>query len=97
MQPLPAFEQRFKDRDDVLLAAMGVALGLMAGVLTWVMATGRDRALGLARRMTQALRSTRDDLESTLNAIPDLLFEVDLEGRIHHYRSARSTLLSDAS
>jgi hypothetical protein len=33
--------------------------------------------------MTQALRSTRDDLESTLNAIPDLLFEVDLEGRIH--------------
>ena len=94
MQPLPTFEQRFKDRDDVLLAAMGVALGLMAGVLTWVMATGRDRALGLARRMTQALRSTRDDLESTLNAIPDLLFEVDLEGRIHHYRSARSTLLA---
>ena len=42
-----------------LLAAMGVALGLMAGVLTWVMATGRDRALGLAHRMTQALRSTQ--------------------------------------
>ena len=31
MQPLPAFEQRFKDRDDVLLAAMGVALGLDKG------------------------------------------------------------------
>ena len=44
----------------------------MAGLLTWVMATGRERAMGLARRMTRALRSTRDDLESTLNAIPDL-------------------------
>ena len=44
--------------------------------------------------MTAELRATRDDLESTLNAIPDLLFELGLDGRIHHYRSARSDLLA---
>jgi diguanylate cyclase (GGDEF)-like protein len=94
MQPLPPFEQRFDDSDNDLFAAMGAALSLLVGGLVWVLATGRERAMGLAHRMLQALRSTRDDLESTLNAIPDLLFEVDLDGRIHHYRSARSVLLA---
>ena len=94
MQPLPAFERRFDDTDNGLFAAMGAALSLLVGGLIWVMATGRERAVGLAHRMTQALRSTRDDLESTLNAIPDLLFEVGLDGRIYHYRSARSELLA---
>lgn len=61
--------------------------------MTWVLATGRERAVALAHDMTQALRGTRDDLESTLNAIPDLLFELDPEGRILHFRSARSGLL----
>ncbi|HEY9207559.1 MAG TPA: EAL domain-containing protein [Acidovorax sp.] len=93
MQPLPAFEQRFEDPDNGLFAAMGAALSLLVGGLIWVTATGRERAMGLARRMTQALRSTRDDLESILNAIPDLLFEVGLDGQIHHYRAARSAQL----
>ncbi|MBP3981434.1 EAL domain-containing protein [Acidovorax sp. JG5] len=94
MQPLPAFTRRFDDTDNGLFAAMGAALSLLVGGLIWVMATGRERAVGLAHRMTQALRSTRDDLESTLNAIPDLLFEVGLDGRIHHCRAARSVLLA---
>src|SRR5690606_34104227 len=55
--------------------------------------TGRERAMGLAHRMTSELRATRDDLESTLNAIPDLLFELGRDGRIYHYRSARSDML----
>lgn len=94
MQPLPAFEQRFEDQNYDLFGWMGAALSLMVGWLVWTTATGRERALGLAHRMTQALRSTRDDLESTLNAIPDLLFEMGLDGRIYHYRSARSSLLA---
>jgi len=39
------------------------------------------------------VRRTRDKLEATLDALPDLLFEVDLEGRIHDYRSPRDELL----
>ena len=39
------------------------------------------------------VRRTRDKLEATLDALPDILFEVDLEGRIHDYRSSRDELL----
>lgn len=93
MQPLPAFENRFDEGGQHLIAVLGVALSLLVGGMTWVLATGRERAVALAHDMTQALRGTRDDLESTLNAIPDLLFELDPEGRILHFRSARSGLL----
>lgn len=93
MQPLPEFESRFDDGGQHLNAFLGVALSLLVGGLTWILATGRERAQALALDMTRALRSTRDDLESTLNAIPDLLFELDSDGRIQHFRSARSGML----
>ncbi len=93
MHALPRFEQRFENNNQQLNAVLGVVLSLMAGGLIWFFSTARARAMALAHRMTQALRSTRDDLESTLNAIPDLLFELDQDGRIHHFRSARSGLL----
>ena len=93
MHALPRFEQRFENNNQTLNAMLGVALSLMVGGLIWFFSTARIRAMALAHRMTQALRSTRDDLESTLNAIPDLLFELDQDGRIHYFRSARSGLL----
>ncbi|MBT9511188.1 MAG: EAL domain-containing protein [Acidovorax sp.] len=94
MVPLPAFVQRFQDGGHHTVALMGGALSLVLAWFTWLLATGRERAVALARGMTAELRATRDDLESTLNAIPDLLFELGLDGRIHHYRSARSDLLA---
>ncbi len=94
MSPLPAFEQRYQDDGHHVVAVAGGALSLLLAWFTWVLATGRERAVALAHGMTAALRATRDDLESTLNAIPDLLFELDLDGRVHHYRSARSELLA---
>ena len=93
MSPLPAFAQRFQDDGHHVIALVGAVLSLMLGWITWMLATGRERAEALAHHMTAALRSTRDDLESTLNAIPDLLFELGPDGRIHHSRSARSDLL----
>ncbi|BEP91835.1 hypothetical protein GmRootA79_02190 [Acidovorax sp. A79] len=94
MSPLPAFELRHEDNSHLPVAVMGTALSLLLAWFTWLLATGRERAVALALDMTAALRATRDDLESTLNAIPDLLFELGLDGRIHHYRSARSELLA---
>lgn len=75
------------------IAAMGVVGSLMLGWLAWLLMTGRERALVLARNMTRELRHTRDDLASTLNAVPDLLFELDLQGCIHHFRFARADQL----
>jgi diguanylate cyclase (GGDEF)-like protein/PAS domain S-box-containing protein len=94
MQPTPSFSLRHREESHYMIAAVGVTLGLLLSWLTWLLATGRERAVALAHGMTAELRATRDDLESTLNAIPDLLFELGLDGRIHHYRSARSDLLA---
>jgi diguanylate cyclase (GGDEF)-like protein/PAS domain S-box-containing protein len=94
MQPAPSFSLRHREDSHYMIAAVGVTLGLLLSWLTWLLATGRERAVALAHGMTAELRATRDDLESTLNAIPDLLFELGLDGRIHHYRSARSDLLA---
>ncbi|MDO9236133.1 MAG: PAS domain S-box protein [Aquabacterium sp.] len=48
-----------------------------------------------ARRLAEeALRVAKDHLQTTLDAIPDLLFEVDTEGRVLSYRAHRSDLLA---
>ena len=41
-----------------------------------------------------SLRAAKDHLQTTLNAIPDLLFEVDASGRVLSYRAHRSDLLA---
>lgn len=43
---------------------------------------------------TAEIRDTQNKLQATLAAIPDLLFEVDLEGRYHDYHSPRTELLA---
>ncbi len=46
------------------------------------------------RRQSEArLRAAQDELEAVLAAVPDLLFEVGLDGRIHRFHSPRSDLL----
>ena len=46
------------------------------------------------RRKDRELRALKDDLEATLSALPDLLFDIDLEGRIHAYHAAREDELA---
>lgn len=92
LYPLPVFDQRFADSSHHLVALLGVAVSLLAGWLMGQQITARRRAMALAHEMTGELRRTRDDLEGTLNAVPDQLLELDESGRIHHYRSARSEL-----
>ncbi len=94
MAPLPGFSKRFQDDGHHPVALLGSVLSLILAWFTWLLATGRERAVVLARDMTAELRATRDDLESTLSAIPDLLFELGLDGCIYHYRSARSEELA---
>ena len=69
--------------------------------ISMVSATGLDRKhlvtlVDVTEAKAQALAVTRlkDDLEATLNAMPDLLFELDLEGRYHAYHSPRTDLLA---
>ena len=46
-----------------------------------------------SKRAQAELARSQSDLSSTLNAIPDLLFELDLEGRYYSVRSPRTDLL----
>ena len=45
-------------------------------------------------QVEQELFATKRRLEATLDAIPDLLFEVGLDGRIHNYHTCRTDLLA---
>jgi diguanylate cyclase (GGDEF)-like protein/PAS domain S-box-containing protein len=48
----------------------------------------------LMSRASKDLISTKNQLEATLNALPDLLFEVDIDGRYLDYHSPRTDLLA---
>ena len=92
LNSLPAFDRRFDRGNHHNIAMLGVLLSLLAGWFVSRQSSSHEQALTLARSMTGELRATRDALESTLNAVPDVLIEFGLDGRIHHYRSSREDL-----
>ena len=51
---------------------------------------------GLRQRVVQPPADSTDRLQAILDAVPDLLFEVDLEGRVFDYHSPRTDLLTVA-
>ena len=48
----------------------------------------------IVRLRTEALVAVKNQLQDTLNALPDLMFEVDLDGRLLSYHSPRTELLA---
>ncbi len=97
MEPLPIFDQRLGRDNHVLIACLGALFSILAGWFIALQATGHQRALALARSMTSEMRTVRDNLEGILQAVPDVLFELDLAGRIHYHRSALADLSSEPS
>ena len=45
------------------------------------------------KQVEEELRQAHEQLDATLNALPDLLFEMDREGRIYDFRAPRPELL----
>jgi diguanylate cyclase (GGDEF)-like protein/PAS domain S-box-containing protein len=54
-----------------IIAVSGLTLSLLLAALTWVLLTGRARALTAARQMTTELREMKDHFELIFNAGPD--------------------------
>ena len=77
-----------------LVSAMIVS-GLIVLLLLRLLWTKRklDTAHRLELQQNQELQENKNQLQSTLNAIPDLLFEVGLSGCIYDYHSPRTDLL----
>lgn len=94
IRSMPAFEARFSQSKLSFIIVGGLLLSLLFGWLVWLLGSGRERAVQLAQQMTKELRDTKSDLECTLNAIPDVLFELDIEGRYCAYHTKNKYLLA---
>jgi PAS domain S-box-containing protein len=53
-----------------------------------------ERDISERKRVEQQMLQAQQALSATLDAIPDLLFEMDLEGRYHSWHAARHELLA---
>ncbi len=82
---------RHRDGRDYWVELEIVPLRDAAGTLTHFVGVQRDVS---ARKQAEAsLRAAQQDLAATLDAVPDLLFEIDDEGFIRGHRSPRQDLL----
>jgi PAS domain S-box-containing protein len=52
------------------------------------------RDISEKKQLENNIKNTNESLTTILDAIPDLLFEVDLEGNIYHYQAHREDLLA---
>ncbi len=92
---LPTFQQkRTYDDGHWTIAVAGCALSFLAGWMAWLLLTGRERAIAFVKDMTRGLRAEQLDREAILKAIPDLLFDVGLDGRYYQYHTRQEDLLA---
>lgn len=75
------------------IAISGILLGASLGFITYLMMTARYRAERLAFEMTDKMRKVADDMSDTLDAIPDLLFEMDLDARYLKLNTSNQSIL----
>ena len=77
-----------------LVLVAGLLLSLLLFALSRAQIQQRLRAEQMAEAMSRSVLSTRDHLASILEAVPDMLLELDAEGRITEARSARQAPFS---
>lgn len=76
---------------------VALTLSLLLAYQTWLMAMLQRRRLSLqdaVAEQTRELLNARAHLQATLDAIPDLLFDIDLDGIIHNYHTNQPDLLT---
>ena len=93
IRSVPEFDGRFPKSKLTALIIGGFIFSLLFGLLVWLLGSSRARAMSLAEQMTHDLRQTKSELECTLNAIPDVLFDLDIEGRYQGYHTKFKSLL----
>ena len=78
-------------------AALGAMFSALLAYLAWLLYAMRLRDAqleALVAERTAEILATQQHLEATVNAIPDLLFEVGLDGRYYSTHSPREELLA---
>jgi len=96
-------QKDFASPDKMVEWELQTAQGLRKTIQSngFIVETSQERLVGLIvrdiseRKVTElAVLEARNQLESTLKAIPDLLFELGLDGRYYNYHSAHDDLLA---
>lgn len=81
VSPTPQFLHSHATTSHHWFTLLGLLLSIAMGFIVWLLMSMHNRAHQFARHMTEDLRELSANLESTLNAVPDLLFELDAHGR----------------
>ena len=76
------------------LALAGIFSLLLGFLIRLYLARGMQKNWleAQVRQRTDEIAQARDDLQATLNAVPDLLFEIDADGVLHGLHRHQSTL-----
>ncbi|MBH9551687.1 ATP-binding protein [Inhella gelatinilytica] len=85
---------RQPDPDTHWLAILGLLGSMGFGLLTWLGLRHWRRKNAWELELHQRVQELTSDLNATLDAVPDLLFEVDLEGRYLDFRAQQPELLA---
>jgi len=83
-----------------LKVGLGLLFSLVAGYMAWLLREMklRDDRLELeVRQRTGEILTTQRQLQATLRAVPDPLFEMDLQGRYYSAHALRPELLAQPS
>lgn len=81
-------------------AALGLFFSLILAFLAMVLAKLKQQQLGLQDQVegrTREILATKNQLKSTLEAIPDILFELDLEGCCHDCHAPNAIIWSNST
>lgn len=94
--PIAGWTKRWQLAGEILI---GLLLSLLLAYQSWLMVTLQRRRLFLQDAVTEQTRellNARAHLQATLDAIPDLLFDIDINGIIHNYHTNQPDLLTVA-
>jgi diguanylate cyclase (GGDEF)-like protein/PAS domain S-box-containing protein len=94
VSPIAGWNNLWRMGGEMLVA---LTLSLLLAYQTWLMAILQRRRLSLQDAVTEQTRellNARAHLQATLDAIPDLLFDIDRNGIIHSYHTNQPELLT---
>jgi PAS domain S-box-containing protein len=96
-QEISLSEYRFVRPDGTIIWVMGQAIPEKNAANQVVGYVGTTTDITERKQFEEDLKRTKKKLEAIIDAIPDLLFEIDSKGKIYNYHSNRSNLLGTFS
>ncbi|MBS1170470.1 MAG: hypothetical protein H6R01_1388 [Burkholderiaceae bacterium] len=80
---LPAFEGKVEQNQGYwTIAGVGIVLSILLSMLTWLLASGRARAISLASKLTRNLRESETRFRLMADAAPAMIWTGDSERQL---------------